>query len=201
MKGLIHVVDKFLQPAETPLKTISDLANTNYMEELLKSLNISEIISKNNRTLLVPIDSAWKAINGSTLPFGKILRNFRYMSLQGTYLSNDFYHQSNKNYTTDYKDSFITIGPSLLVNNISRIVETDILTTSGVVHLIDTVVEPPSTKQDGSPDDDSNQQQDQPQSQSEQQQQQQQQTMTSNTYKLSVNTSFLLLCMISLLIL
>lgn len=149
------------------------------MEELLKSLNISEVISKNNRTLLVPIDSAWSAVNGSTLPFGRLIRDLKFMTIQGVYTSDQF--NTTRNYTTG-RHSTISISSSLVVNNVSKIVETDILTTLGVIHLIDTVVEPPPKQKQSDPSSSS--------SMDNTTMSEQQQAVTSNASKLLSSAPF-----------
>lgn len=137
------MVDNFLQPAETPLNTISDLEELEYMEGLLKSLNVSDTISGTNKTLLAPINEAWIAANGSTLPFGTLVHNLKYLVIDGVYTSDMFLTGEPIIYTSDYRRTPIVIQlqqDKLLVNGAASIVKTDILTSSGIIHLIDTVI-------------------------------------------------------------
>lgn len=137
------MVDNFLQPAETPLNTISDLEELEYMEGLLKSLNVSDTISGTNKTLLAPTNEAWIAANGSTLPFGTLIHNLKYLVIDGVYTSDMFLTGEPIIYTSDYRRTPIVIQlqqDKLLVNGAASIVKTDILTSSGIIHLIDTVI-------------------------------------------------------------
>ncbi|EPB84235.1 hypothetical protein HMPREF1544_09027 [Mucor circinelloides 1006PhL] len=141
--GLIHMVDNFLQPANTPLITISDLAELEYMEGLLKSLNVSDTVSGINKTILAPTNEAWAAANGSSLPFGTLIHNLKYLVIDGLYTSDLFLSTEPISFTSDYRNMPITIQlqqRKLLVNGAASIVKTDIMTTSGIIHLIDTVL-------------------------------------------------------------
>ncbi|KAL9553392.1 hypothetical protein MBANPS3_003305 [Mucor bainieri] len=141
--GLIHMVDNFLQPANTPLITISDLAELEYMEGLLKSLNVSDTVSGMNKTILAPTNEAWAAANGSTLPFGTLIHNLKYLVIDGSYTSDLFLSEEPISFTSDYRNMPITIQlqqGKLLVNGAASIVKTDIMTTSGIIHMIDTVL-------------------------------------------------------------
>ncbi|CEP08281.1 hypothetical protein [Parasitella parasitica] len=141
--GLIHVVDNFLQPAETPLDTISDLDQLEYMEGLLKSLNVSDTVSGLNKTILAPINEAWVAANGSALPFGTLIHNLKYLVIDGLYTSDMFLTGEPISYLSDYKKLPIVIQlqqDKVLVNGAARIVKTDIMTSCGIIHLIDTVL-------------------------------------------------------------
>ncbi|KAG2215744.1 hypothetical protein INT46_003956 [Mucor plumbeus] len=137
------MVDNFLQPAETPLNTISDLEELEYMEGLLKSLNVSDTVSGTNKTLLAPINEAWAAANGSTLPFGTLIHNLKYLVIDGLYTSDMFLTGEPITYISDYRRMPVVIQLQqgrLLVNGATSIVKTDILTSSGIIHLIDTVL-------------------------------------------------------------
>ncbi|KAG2194451.1 hypothetical protein INT47_003819, partial [Mucor saturninus] len=148
LNGIIQYIDHFLQPAQTPLDTISTLSETEYMEGLLKSLNVSDVISGGDKTILVPVNEAWEATNGSTLPYGTLVHNLKYAVLDGLYTSdkilagiNSTTHEAS--FSTDYKQKPIVFRlekEELWINAIARFVKTDILTTAGVIHLIDTVL-------------------------------------------------------------
>ncbi|KAI8643759.1 FAS1 domain-containing protein [Parasitella parasitica] len=140
--GLIHMVDNFLQPAETPLDTISDLDELEYMEGLLKSLNVSDTVSGLNKTILAPINEAWVAANGSALPFGTLIHNLKYLVIDGLYTSDMFLTGEPISYLSDYKKLPIVIQlqqDKVLVNGAACIVKTDIMTSCGIIHLIDSV--------------------------------------------------------------
>ncbi|KAG2231466.1 hypothetical protein INT48_007539, partial [Thamnidium elegans] len=147
--GVILFINNFLQSAETPLTTISKLPETEYMEGLLKSLNVSDTISRINTTILVPINEAWESVNGSTLPFGTLVHNLKYSVLDGIYTLDKIIHSldsiSNSiAIPTDYKKDSVHFHldnhSNLIMNGNTLFVKTDILTSTGVVHLIDHVL-------------------------------------------------------------
>lgn len=147
---MILFIDNFLQPAETPLTTISNLPETEYMEGLLKSLNVSDTISRINTTVLVPINEAWEHVNGSSIPFGTLVHNLKYSVLDGLYTLDkiigllDSSTSKSAAIATDYKKDFVHFQldnrSNLIMNGNTFFVKTDILTSTGVVHLIDHVL-------------------------------------------------------------
>jgi hypothetical protein len=107
------------------------------MEGLLKSLNISDTISGQNKTILAPTNAAWDAANGAQLPFGTLVHILKYMVLDGITLSD----QWPGRFTSDYKQSQISIDGSGNINQgQATIVLKNILTTQGVIHVIDKVL-------------------------------------------------------------
>ncbi|GAA5802424.1 hypothetical protein HPULCUR_007889 [Helicostylum pulchrum] len=150
--GVILFIDNFLQPAETPLTTISNLPETEYMEGLLKSLNVSDTISRINTTILVPINEAWESVNGSSIPFGTLVHNLKYSVLDGIYTLDKIIRLLDTSSTTsksiaiatDYKKDSVHFQldkhSNLIMNGNTLFVKTDILTSTGVVHLIDHVL-------------------------------------------------------------
>jgi hypothetical protein len=133
-------MDQFLQPAETPLTTISILPETEYLEGLLKSLNISDTLNGINKTILAPINEAWPT---SIIPFGTLVHNLKYLVIDGVYTSDQLIE--GVSLPSDYKKLKIQFGlngtKALMVNgNQAQVVKTDILTTNGVIHLIDQVL-------------------------------------------------------------
>lgn len=135
--GIIHVVDTLLEPPRDPLSTISLLAETEIMEGLLKSLNISDTISGQNKTILAPTNAAWNAANGAQLPFGTLIHNLKYMVLDGIALSD----QWPGHFISNYKQAPVTIDQSGSINEgQAAVVIRNVLTTEGVIHVIDKVL-------------------------------------------------------------
>lgn len=118
------------------------------MEGLLKALNVSDIISGMNRTILVPVNEAWDAINGSTLPFGTLVHNLRYSVIDGIYTLDKILDSidttTNSTFlTSDYLRrpiKFQLDNKQLTINDNAKFIKTDILTSHGVIHLLDTVL-------------------------------------------------------------
>ncbi|KAI8882256.1 hypothetical protein K501DRAFT_334178 [Backusella circina FSU 941] len=141
LNGVIHLVDYFLQPPETPLDTISKLADTELLEGLLKSLNISNIVSKSNHTIFAAVNEA--LANSSTLPFGTLVHNLKFMSVQGIYYSCDL--GINQTLLTDYRKNTLTVVPGLAIqgqteDDVARLLVVDITTSMGVLHVVDRVL-------------------------------------------------------------
>ncbi|KAI8372174.1 FAS1 domain-containing protein [Blakeslea trispora] len=140
--GIVQIVSHFLQPAQSPLDTISALPEAQYMEELLKALNVSGVVSESNRTILVPNNKAWDDANGTSIPLGSLVHDLYYLSLEGIHFSDQLATGKPVTLPTSYKGSDVTIQlkkNSLVVNDVALVVEKDIITTAGVIHLIDTV--------------------------------------------------------------
>ncbi|KAI8982570.1 FAS1 domain-containing protein [Pilobolus umbonatus] len=151
--GIIHIIDNYLLPPQSPLDTMSNIVETDYFEELLKSLNISDIISGQNKTVLAPNNAAWEKINGTSLPFGTLIHNLKYLVLDGIYFSNQLRQLSKaedgmNHLTTNYKHYpiyFQSEGQSVSaiahsIHDTAHLIQTDIMTTSGIIHIIDSVI-------------------------------------------------------------
>jgi hypothetical protein len=134
------LVDHFLQPPTTPLDTISKLADTELLEGLLKSLNVSDIVSKPNHTIFAAVNEA--LANSSSLPFGTLVHNLKFMSVQGIYYSCDL--TANQTLITDYLENTLTVLPGLAIQgqdgDVANLVVMDITTSMGVLHVVDKVL-------------------------------------------------------------
>ena len=95
---MIQRIDNFLQPAQPPFTTIEMVDDTEYMEGLLKSLNVSDVISGVNKTILAPTSEAWKRVKGSSIPYGTLVHTLRYLVLDGVYTSNDIIAMMDANH-------------------------------------------------------------------------------------------------------
>ncbi|KAG0165383.1 hypothetical protein DFQ28_008720 [Apophysomyces sp. BC1034] len=147
--GILHVVDHVLQPPHNIMDTISELPELESYELLLKQLNLTTLVSQNNKTVLAPINKAWIAANGSNMPFGILVHNVKYQVIDGIYLSSQLFAKDGTMLQTNYDQSTVTfsrtpdgkkqvIGNNL--NDSASIVRTDVITANGVIHLIDTVL-------------------------------------------------------------
>jgi uncharacterized surface protein with fasciclin (FAS1) repeats len=121
------------------------------MESLLKSLNVSDVISGKNTTVLAPISDAWTRAQGASLPFGTLVHTLKYLVLDGLYTTDQLIHSMNKsngsiaiqsNYKRTNLEFTMNAEKKILVNNKAIIVRSDILTTTGIIHLIDDVFSP-----------------------------------------------------------
>lgn len=153
--GIIQQMDQFLQPAQPPLTTISIMDETEYMEGLLKSLNVSDVISGQNKTILAPISDAWKRAKGSSIPFGTLVQTLKYLVIDGVYTTDDIVSSMRNSKSTVLKSDLkhasvnftLNAEKKLVVNSKAMVVQSDILTTTGIIHLIDDVFSPDDTNQ------------------------------------------------------
>lgn len=131
--GMIYTIDQFLLPSLSPLDTISILNETEQMEELLKSLNLSDIISGELKTILIPNNQALAQL----LPFGTLLHDLEYLVLDGLYMSHQL---MNTTIQTAFGPLYFSYHHVTNQRQTARLVRTDILTTTGVIHIIDHVL-------------------------------------------------------------
>ncbi|RCH97775.1 hypothetical protein CU098_010340 [Rhizopus stolonifer] len=127
---MIYTIDQFLLPSLSPLDTISILNETEQMEELLKSLNLSDIISGELKTILIPNNQALAQL----LPFGTLLHDLEYLVLDGLYMSHQL---MNTTIQTAFGPLYFSYHHVTNQRQTARLVRTDILTTTGVIHIID----------------------------------------------------------------
>ncbi|KAI8879190.1 hypothetical protein K501DRAFT_287481 [Backusella circina FSU 941] len=133
------------------MDTISFLDDLNRLENTIKAQNLSNIVLGSNKTIFAPIDSAWNAVNGTNLPFGTIVHFLKYQVIEGVYYQRDLIGK-NQTFTTNYLSNPITVqtdafGRLHIVANIigqpnivADIVKSDILTSGGVIHLVDRII-------------------------------------------------------------
>ncbi|KAI9499663.1 hypothetical protein BDB00DRAFT_795029 [Zychaea mexicana] len=150
--GIIHLIDHFLQPPMATLSTIETLPELETHELLMKSLNLTTVVSGPNKTVLAPINEAWAEANSSTMPYGTLVHNLKFQVLEGIYLSTSLFSSvpdTTVTLNTMRRDSSLTFERSanneLLVigknrEDIARVVRADVITTEGVVHLVDKVL-------------------------------------------------------------
>ncbi|KAI8642892.1 FAS1 domain-containing protein [Parasitella parasitica] len=161
--GIIYYVDQFITAPLNVISTISSLSELNQLENIIKAQNLSNIFTSTaNQTIFAPIDAAWNAVNGSSIPFGTIIHDLKYHVVNGTYYQQDL-RAKNLTLVTTYSSATIqteayaadgriaVIGGASAIEvdggdtnqrlTIANIVQSDILTSSGkVIHLIDKIL-------------------------------------------------------------
>lgn len=131
---------------------------TEYMEGLIKSLNVSDVISGANKTILAPISDAWNRAKGTSIPFGTLVQTLKYLVLDGVYTTDDIVSSMLENKMTilksDLKHAYVNFTlnaeKKLVLNGKAMVVQSDILTTTGIIHLIDDVFSPDEANKGGS---------------------------------------------------
>ena len=147
------MIDQFLQLPKTTMDSIESLSQLETHEQLMKSLNLTTVVSGPNKTIFAPISQAWVDANSSSMPYGTLVHNLKYQVVDGVFLQKSLYDPSNPNSSivlpTNRHDSSLTfqmsstgemivIGKS--ITDIAHIIRSDIITTEGVIHLVDKVL-------------------------------------------------------------
>ncbi len=148
--GVIHVIDTVITP---PSMDIVDTAAANpQFKTLVAAVKAAGLVDtlkgKGPFTVFAPTDAAFnklgKATIDSLLADPMTLKNILlYHAVSGAVYSGDAMKLASAK-TVNGADIVITQRNGLLYINNARVVTSDILTTNGVIHVIDTVITPPS---------------------------------------------------------
>lgn len=151
--GIIHMIDQFLQEPKSTMDTIESLSQLETHEQLMKSLNLTTVVSGPNKTIFAPISQAWIDANSTSMPYGTLVHNLKYQVVDGVYLQQSLYDVNNPNSTivlpTNRRDASLTFqlsstGDMLVIGkamtDVAHIIQSDIITTEGVIHLVDKVL-------------------------------------------------------------
>jgi len=148
--GVVHIIDAVLLP---PVGDIVDTAAANpNFKGLVAAVQAAGLVDtlkgEGPFTVFAPTDAAFKKLGRATLEalladpaaLGSILT---YHVVAGKYYSGDILQRSSFT-TVNGADLVFTMKNGKPYINNARITMTDIVTTNGVIHVIDTVVIPPS---------------------------------------------------------
>ncbi|CDH52515.1 predicted protein [Lichtheimia corymbifera JMRC:FSU:9682] len=151
--GIIHMIDQFLQQPKSTMDTIESLSELETHELLMKSLNLTTVVSGPNKTIFAPISQAWADANSTSMPYGTLVHNLKFQVVDGVYLQQSLYDPSNPNSSivlpTNRHDASLTFqmsntGEMLVIGksitDVAHIIRSDIITTEGVIHLVDKVL-------------------------------------------------------------
>lgn len=151
--GIIHMIDQFLQQPKSTMDTIESLNQLETHELLMKSLNLTTVVSGPNKTIFAPISQAWADANSTSMPYGTLVHNLKYQVVDGVYLQQSLYDPSNPNSSivlpTNRHDASLTFqmsntGEMLVIGksitDVAHIIRSDIITTEGVIHMVDKVL-------------------------------------------------------------
>ena len=148
--GVIHVIDAVLLP---PSKDIVDTAVTDpQLKGLVAAVQAASLVevlkSEGPFTVLAPTDAAFAKLGRATLE--SLLNNpeqlksiLLYHVISGKVYSGDVAKLSSAE-TVNGAAVMISMKKGQLYINNARVIKTDILASNGVIHLIDTVLLPPS---------------------------------------------------------
>ncbi|KAI9319325.1 FAS1 domain-containing protein [Dichotomocladium elegans] len=153
--GFVHLIDHFLTPPLTTLESIEHIHDLETYASLMRSLNLTTVVSGPNKTVLAPINQAWEAAtNSSTMPYGALVHSLKYQVIEGVYRLDALFHPDgaaqNVSLLTMRRDSYLhferspSTGELLVVgkqpSDVARIVRSDVITSEGVIHLVDRVL-------------------------------------------------------------
>ncbi|KAI8578573.1 hypothetical protein K450DRAFT_272797 [Umbelopsis ramanniana AG] len=138
--GIIHVIDSVLVPPKNVPTTITQIPELEAFSNITQNYNLTGVLSSQQATIFAPNNGAWNQLGYLAQPEGIVLRDVKYGVVRGVYRSTDLQPGALISITgqvvkVDRTDGNITI-------NGAHIVHADILTSAGVVHVIDSVIDP-----------------------------------------------------------
>lgn len=155
--GIIHVVDKVLMPMATPMPNIIETAQSvGIFNTLLAAVDAAELKEALNGegpfTVFAPTDEAFaklgeEAISNLLLPENKqaLTQVLLYHVLSGEVLAETAVQlAANKSQVPALNGSTLTLSldnEQLLINT-SKVIQADVQTSNGVIHVIDSVLIP-----------------------------------------------------------
>lgn len=158
---MIHIVDEFLGAPMPTLATVEGTPELEHHELLIKSLNLTDVVAGPNKTVLAPINDAWDIANSSAMPYGVLVHNLKYQVIDGIYLQNTLFSSTdpvslptnNRNFTITFhktgNNELLVVG--MTPRDVARVVRADVITTEGVIYIIDKVLpaDPTSSRNSG----------------------------------------------------
>lgn len=142
--GFIHVIDKVLTPPKSPSETarqveeLSTFANT-----LITKDQLSIIDDPKEVTIFAPNNEAFNQLPKSTIDSDKIKDILKYHVVKGVLYAR-LITNGTRPKTEKGGEVMITVDGDKISVNKAKVIRTDILTDNGVIHIIDTVLDPDS---------------------------------------------------------
>ncbi|KAL1920003.1 uncharacterized protein VTP21DRAFT_1149 [Calcarisporiella thermophila] len=140
--GVLHVIDGVCGLPQSPSKTLPGIKNTDLFAQLVKKWNLTGIADMRGNTLFIPSNEAMVAANYTNLTDALQLHNARYHMVEGIWRTVDFrqgvqaHAMSGELVTLEMQNNSFTINNATLIR-------TDMLTTAGVIHVIDQFLHAP----------------------------------------------------------
>jgi len=135
---------------QTLAQTIANNTNLTNFTSLLKKANLTNVLNgPGNYTVFAPDDAAFSKVDASTLARWQNntteLQNVLYYHIVPTkFLSNNFTGSGTLDTVNGYTLPYSVTGTTLKVDN-AIVTKPDINATNGVIHIIDSVMIPPTT--------------------------------------------------------
>lgn len=129
-----------LVPPKNAPTTITQIPELEAFSNITQNYNLTGVLSSQQSTIFAANNGAWNQLGYLTQPEGILLRDVKYGVVRGVYRSTDLQPGALMSITgqvvkVDRVDGNITI-------NGAHIVHADILTSAGVVHVIDNIMDP-----------------------------------------------------------
>ena len=135
---------------QTLAQTIANNTNLTNFTNLLKKANLTNVLNgPGNYTVFAPDNTAFSKVDASTLARWQNntteLQNVLYYHIVPTkFLSNNFTGSGTLDTVNGYSLPYSVNGTTLKVDN-ATVTKADINATNGVIHIIDSVMIPPTT--------------------------------------------------------
>jgi transforming growth factor-beta-induced protein len=139
-------------PTQTLAQTAANNTNLTTFANLLKKTNITQELNRtgNNYTVFAPDNAAFSKVDASTLArwqnnTTELTNVLWYHIVPMKLLSNNFTGSGTLNTVNGYSLPYSVSGTTLKVDN-ATVTKADINATNGVIHVIDSVMIPPTAK-------------------------------------------------------
>ncbi|RUS14589.1 FAS1 domain-containing protein [Endogone sp. FLAS-F59071] len=150
--GVVHIIDTILMPPVAPSATAEAANLTGVVDALTTAGLVSAVDGAMGVTIFAPSNGAFQALvasvgNLSSIPLSTLQNILKYHVVSGVYYSTNIIALKEPTDVTTLLGPTVHVlfnGTNVLVNN-STVVLADILVDNGVVHVIDSVLMPPTS--------------------------------------------------------
>lgn len=147
--GVIYTIDKVLVPPTTILQTAMENGNFTKLVAAIKAANLTDTLNGTGPfTVFAPTDAAFNALDQAVLnkltatDKANLTKLLTYHVVPGMVMSTQLMNGTVT--TVEGEQLNVTVnGTTVMVGNVTVIMK-DIITTNGVIHVIDKVLVPPS---------------------------------------------------------
>ncbi len=153
--GVVHVVDAVILPPTTVMDVIAGSANHETLEAAIKAAGLNvPLRTKGPFTVFAPTDAAFAALPAGTVetlladPMGLLADILRYHVVSGRVYSGSLYNGMTA-FTLMGGELKVTINAEGIYINNAKVTVADIETGNGIVHVIDAVMIPEITENEG----------------------------------------------------
>jgi len=149
--GIIHVIDAVLLPIDFPGDLVAAAAAYPIFDPLVGAVGTADLatalMGDNNGdglTLLAPINKAFDAIDTSGLSVAELANVLTYHVIPGTVEAATVVTLDEATTLQGEDISIAVEGGGVVLNDSINVIQTDIRTTNGIIHVLDGVLLPPA---------------------------------------------------------